>query len=373
MIPRPMLAFGLVLTTVAATATAQVLHGAGALQRITSVAWSRGSLGLGPGELMQRIDADELTGFGVEEAFPGMHVVRGVMLGVRDFGSSTPNNLIDVTIYTEDPLRPNYPDLQQPLGGVTGIVPTGSLFGYQFIPFPNPVPAPAGRDVFLGVKVPGATQTFGGVRLLLLTSSNAFTSYDLAGPGLPSSPPEQNSYRLDRNTTTNALTYLARSQYLVDVLTVTPSGMAGAITNQAHWGVSLSVPGSTSLLSGLHPDAAEPPLHAGRADDVSFLYTDFALPPGFPVAFLASFDGFGPTVPLAQCVPGSVGASCLPSASSFVLGIHLLDSNQQAWRVTTLPPAARNLIRGVSWAQQAVGFDVVVGVLRGSQCVKQTF
>jgi hypothetical protein len=373
MIPPRLLAFGLVLTAFGAAAPAQALHGAGALQRMTSTAWSRGSLGTGPGELVQRFDADELTGFGVEAAFPGMHVVRGVMLGIRDFGFSTPNNLCDISIYTEDPARPNYPDLTQPLGGMTGYPAMNTPFGYQYITFPNPVLAPAGRDVFLGVRVPGANQSFGGVRLLLHTSSSALPTYDLAGPGLPSSPPEASSYRLDRNTTTNALTYLARSQYLVDLLTVTPSGMPTAITNQASYPVSTFVPGSTSLLSGLHPDAATPPLNAGRADDVAFMYSDFVLPPGFPVAFLASFDGFGPTVPLAQHVPGSVGGVCLPSASLFVLGIQLLDSSQQAWMVTTLPPAARNLIRGVAWAQQAIGFDVVVGVLRGSQCGKQTF
>ncbi len=39
------------------------------------------------------------------------------------------------------------------------------------------------------------------------------------------------------------------------------------------------------MLSGLHPDAASPPRNPGRADDVSFVYGDYALPLGSPVLF----------------------------------------------------------------------------------------
>lgn len=364
-----------VLAAASAPLPAQPFQMSGAMLRVQWFAYMRGPFATGAGELLTRFDADDLTGFGVEDAFPGMHVVRGALVGGRDFITPT-THPVDLTLYTEDPARPGYPDLQHPLGGVAALLlPTSSIPSYGFYVFPAPVFAPPGRDLFVGVRIPprsGATP-LSGAWLGFISSSSSLTSYDLAGPGLPSSPPEANSYILYRDVTTNALTYGSRGQLAIDLLTTLPSGMAGAITNQTNYGVSLSRPGTTTLLSGLHPDAADPPLNPGRADDVSFLFHDVDLPPGSMVAFVGSFAGFGPTVRLSNFVPGSRGGLCLGQADLFVLGLAALDANHRASFVTAIPAPARLIARGGSWAQQAIGIHSGDCTLHGTQCARQHF
>ncbi len=356
----------LALLTLPAVAAAQSYQMAGSLLRISSATYSRGTFGTGAGELLQRFDADDLTGYGIEIGTPGMQVVRGVVLGGRDFGGGS--NLVDVTLYTEDPARPGHPDLGAPLGGTTGVQLPGQVLSFAFVYFPAPVRAPLGRDLFVGVRIPPSSGTFAGAWLMVLTGT-----VDVAGPGLPTSPPEANSYRLYRNVTTNGLAYGSRGQFLIDLLTTSPSGMAATISNQASYPVAGLPPGVTTLLSGLHPDAASPPRNAGRADDLAFLFTDVDLVPGSLVAFLASFQGFGIVQPLASLVPGSVGGVCLDQPSAFVTGLGWLDQQRSAAYVTTVAPGARLVLRGASWAQQAIAFDSQNGVLRGSQCARQHF
>ncbi|MBK8101714.1 MAG: hypothetical protein IPK26_31920 [Planctomycetes bacterium] len=62
-----------------------------------------------------------------------------------------------------------------------------------------------------------------------------------------------------------------------------PTRPASAISNTA--------PGTGSFLSGLHPDATNPPFNPGRADDVSLVYLDTQMPNGRPVFFLADSPG----------------------------------------------------------------------------------
>lgn len=369
--------FGLVLATAIALAApstqAQQLQPTGHLLRSITATYTRGSLGQSASELIQRFDADDLRGFGVESAFPGVHVVRGATLGIVDYAGSTPNPQCDVTLYTEDPARPGFPDLTAPLGGVTGIDPGIGLFQFVSIGFPTAVLAPVGRDLFLGVRIPATTSPYWGVRMLFLPGGPGTVTFDRAGPALPTSPPEANSYCLTRDLTTNDLTYEPRGQYLVDLLTTSPSGMASALTNQASWQVSILEPGGTSMLSGLHPDASNAPLNPGRADDVAFVFRDAESVLGWPVVFLGAFADFGPTVPLDQFVPGSVGGSCLDPTASFAMSLRFLNGSLLAAHVTTIPPAARAMIQGLSWTQQAIGLDLNTGTLRGSQCVKQHF
>lgn len=357
---------------IAGLAPAQGTQVAGTLLRSFSFTYSRGGLGLGAGELLQRFDADDLRGFGIEAAFPGVQVVRGIALGVRDFGSSVPNGLFDVTLYSESPTQPGYPDLQAPLGGVTGQQ-SGAPLGLTFVGFPTPVFAPIGRDLFVGVRVPATTSQIGGVRLTVITSSTGGSTFDLAGASLPVSPPEANSYRLYRDLATSTPTYAARGQFHMDLLVSGPSGTPATISNQASYLLSTSPPGASTMLSGLHPDARSPSHNAGRADDVAFVYGDYALPPGSLAVFVAAFADFGPVVPLAQFVPGSVGAACLDQAHAFVLGFATLQADAMCHVVSPIPAPARPWIAGIAWTQQAIGFDAANGTLRGSQCGRQWF
>lgn len=358
--------------TLSGAGYAQTLQIAGSGLTLASVTYTRGPAGYDAGELMMRFDADDMRGYGVESAFPGVQVVRGVALVVRDFGSSTPNNLYDVTIYTESATQPGYPDLAAPLGGSTGLI-AGGGFGYVPIVFATPALAPIGRDLFVGVRVPGTTSQVGGIRLAVFTSNPASSTYDLAGPALPTSPPEENSFRLYRDLTTNAVTYGTRGQYLLDLLTTSPSGSPTTISFQAGYPTSNGAPGASTMISGFHPDAASPPLNAGRADDVAFLYRDLVLALGSPVMFLGAFADFGPLVPLDTYLPGSIGGICLDQGQIMVLGFGTLGFGSQCYLVSPIPAGARPWIRGISWTQQAIGFDTVNGTLHGTQCGKQQF
>lgn len=361
----------------AAVARAQSLHLAGTMQVFYANSFTRGIAGSGAGELIQRFDADDMRGFGIEPAFPGVQIVRGVWLQRTEVGGGVADGGAVVTLYTEDPLRPNYPDLQFPLVSVPASAayypPTPTLFGDTYFAMPFPVPVPIGRDVFVGYTVNATTSQFGGRRLNFLSSNPAATLNDQPGAGLPSSPPEEANYRLFRNTTTDELTYLNGGQFAIDLLTSTPGGCATARTNQSSYAFSGAPTGTTSMLSGLHPDAAFPPRNPGRADDVGFFFVDQVMATGDPVLFLASLTGFGPIMPLDQVVPGSVGGLCLPEADLIPLVIVPLAANDTAYMLWTIEGALRPSLLGMSWVQQAIGLDSVNGVLRGSMCVRQRF
>ena len=354
--------------------SAQALQLAGPMLRTTSVTYTRGPAGLNAGELLQKFAAGDLTGFGIDGAFPGFQVLRGVTMPMRDFGSSVPNSRFDVAVYTESTTQPGYPDLLQPLALVTGASVDPNMFASTTVLFPTPALAPIGRSIFVGIRLPATTSGLGGVRLTLISSSTAGSTFDLAGPGLPTTPVEENSYRLYRDLVTNTVTYSARGQYQMDLLTTSPSGMPAARTNQLSYPVSQIPPGSTTMLSGLHPDAASPPLQAGRADELAFVYGDYVLAPGSLVLFLGAFADFGPVVPLTQYAAGSLGGTCLDQPSTFVLGfVPHGTQGSQTWFVTTIPTVARTTLRGLAWTQQAIGFDAGNGSLRGSLCGKQRF
>lgn len=346
---------------------------AGTSQRTVANSYTRAMAGFGAGELLQKFDADQLRGFGIEAAFPNVQTVRGVVLQVRDFGSSVPDGSFTLSLYTEDPLRPDFPELSSPLVSLPGLIANGFPLGVTTVVFPNPVGVPIGRDLFVGVRVNAMTSQFGGTRLNVLFGNAGASNYELPGGGLPTSPPEQASHRLFRDVVTDAVTYQSSGQYMIDLLTSAPSGFPSALTNQANYALSTIVPGCTTMLSGLHPDAASPPRRPGRVDEVGFVYTDPLLAPGDPVLFVASFGTFGPIVPLHQLVPGSVGGLCLPTTDLFPLGIVALGAGNSAFLMQTLDPAVRPALHGQAWVQQAIGYDLVNGVLRGSQCGRQRF
>lgn len=347
---------------------AQAPQLAGSVLRFQTTSYTRGIFGAGggAGELMQRFDASDITGYGVEPGSPGMHVIRGVVFVAQTFVSTNP---VTISLYTEDPARPDYPDLQHPLGGVGGLHPT-NFPTVNTVIFPTPIAAPSGRDLFVAFGIAAETQSFAGSWLGFVRGTPSATSpYDLAGPAMPTSPPEANSNLLYRDLATDVLTYAGRGQYFLDLLTTSPSGFVTARTNQAY---QLGFPGITTLMSGLHPDAASPPLHPGRADDIGFVFADWGNTVGSAVTFLASFQGFGPEVPLAHLVPGSLGALCLDPASTLVIGYGLLDNQHSAALLVPIPAAVRPILGGATFSQQAIGLGAA-GALRGSQCVTQRF
>ena len=366
----PAIRFALCLLGITAACAAQMFP-AGTSLAASSVLFTRGGAGLGEGELIQRFDADDWRGFGVGPNYQGFQEVLGVRLAGRDFGSNTINGLVDVYVYGEDAANPNFPDLTAPLAQQANVA-LPSLFGATAVLFASPALLPTGQDLFVGVRVKPTSSNFGGARLAMLPGYAAGSNYDLAGAGMPTTPAVHNSYRMFRNLTSNALTPESRGQYMIELFTSTPSGAPTARTNQANFIQSTAPTGSTSMMSGLHPDAASPPHNAGRADEIGFLYGDSSITAQSPVAFLAAFADFGSNVPLANAIPGSLGGICLDSAAMFPLGIGFVFNNR-AWYGTPLPPAARAVLSGQFWTQQAVALDTTTGTLRGTQCGKQHF
>ncbi|HEX5054163.1 MAG TPA: hypothetical protein VFZ65_20460 [Planctomycetota bacterium] len=338
---------------------------AGSWLRLSTLTMSSGPNGPNGTEIIQRFDADQLRGFGIESGHPGVQVVRGARLLSQAFGSSIPNNNIAVTLYTEDPARPGYPDLSAPLAQVTNVPPVGT-FGPTDAVFPTPGLAPIGRDVFVGVHLNPPAGAFGTTVGLIYGYLSGSSSIVLPGGAMPSSPPEANSFRLYRDVTNNALTYGTRAQYLIDLLIEGPSGMPTAVF------IPGAAPGSTTLLAGLYPDATNPPFNSGRADNSGFIFSDVTITEGSPVAFLAAFADFGPIVALDSLIPGSRGGLCLEPTALFPLTVGIV-TNHEVWIETPIPPAVRLTIGGQSWTQQAVGFDLATGTLRGTQCGKQSF
>jgi hypothetical protein len=340
--------------------TAQ-LQPAGTSLGTSTTTVTRGGVGNGTGELLQRFDADQLHGFGADAAHPGFQVVHGVQLLAQSFGTSIPDSSMTVSIYTEDPNNPNYPDLTQSLASVASVWP-GFGFSPAIANFPQPALCPVGMDVFVGIQL-NAASSF-GTMIGVLYGTQGSSSFELCGGAMPTSPPDQNSYRLLRQTGANTATYQSRGTYLCDLLTEAPSGAAGAVF------IPTVGPGSTSMLSGLYPDASNPPHNNNRADNLSFVYRDYGIAASSPVAYIAAFAGFGPLVPLATLVPGSVGGLCLDQAQLFPLAVGVTN-NGYHWVETVVPASVRLVISGTSWTQQAIGFDLATGTLRGTQCVRQ--
>lgn len=359
-----------------AAATGQQLQFAGTMQRNQPGGFTRGSAGSNAGELLQRFDADDMRGFGIEPGFPGVQVVRGIWMQAKTILPGFSDGGPRLSLYIEDPLRPNFPDLQSPLfvwNSAVGVSPPLAVNGDTYFALPTPVMVPIGQDLFVGYTVNASSGPVNGRMINILPSSATSTTGDLPGAGMPLSPPEEAGIRLFRNLTTDAMHYEVGGQYMIELITATPSGFPTALTNQGNFNVGLTPPGGTSMLSGLHPDAAFPPRNAGRADDVGFLFTDQGMQAGDPVLFLASLSGFGPVTPLDQMAPGSVGALCLPDLDAIPLAIVPLGTNFRASIVWTIDSAVRPLLLGNSWALQAIGYDSVDGVLRGSMCCRQRF
>lgn len=356
----------LAVLSLCAAVAAQTPQPTGTLLRANANLFTRGGAGLGPGELLQRFDSELVTGFGTDPQQPQVQWVDGVLLQCLDFGSNVPDGRFTVTLYTEDPVRSGYPDLAQPLGSQPGVLCTVPAFSNLPVFFAAPLATPAGRDLFVGVRINATTSNYFGTRLNVLTSTTTNSVYDLAGPGLPASPPEQASFQLFRNLASNTLTYQSRGQYMIDLLVRGPSGAPTAITNQPHYPISNPI-GTTSMLSGNHPDAASPPANAGRADDVGYLFRDVDLPAGSAVVFLAAFAPLAAPVPLAQFVPGSVGSSCLDPRVQFALGVATTGPGLDAAFLTSIPGPARLMVRGLSFGQQAIGLTAT-GSLRGAPC-----
>jgi hypothetical protein len=341
----------------------------GSLYNVTPSTASRGSLLANGGVLFNRFDFDDSRGFGMTGA-PGSVVVEGFVVQLQDYDGATAETY-SVALYQEDPVNAGMPLINAPVvtvGPFTSPTGTGPLSFGNTVTFP-PVTVFASQDLFVGVVLGAAPNwpidglavqtSLGGQRLPLV--------WDDPGPA----PIQHSGYGGRYDPTFNLLGYpstFTPRQYMVDLVTRTPGGTATAITNQASYPISNTAPGTASMFSAYHPDAQRPPVHTGRADDLGYVYLDTAMPAGSPVFFFADLGSFGPPVPLAPFVPGSVGVFCLnPSAAT--LGLGFLLSGEAAW-ITVIPATARPTIGGLPFLQQGICLDPVNGLLRAAPCTR---
>jgi hypothetical protein len=284
-------------------------------------------------------------------------------------------------VFTESATQPNYPDLSAPLGTI-GPIPTpvntatGPIAWEFTANFATPVLAPASADVFVGVELPnpavGNYPTDGMSCWALYYVSVTSGISDLPGTAHPTLPPEQvgNGGWYVASPQTGPFYAVTPRQWKIEPIIAGATGIAGTITNQTTAPSSNLAPGTSSQGSGLYPDALNPPLNAGRVDDVAGRWFKSNTPNNTAVLFVLAFN-FGPEIPASGMLAGSTGVLCLDLATTTVIGIQLT-TNNQAFQVISIPAAARSVISGMSIVHQSAGLNAAGGV-DASPCTKQMF
>lgn len=325
-----------------------------------------------------RLDKEFYAGWGIDPANPGMRQILGMRADLQDQVGTSPETF-RFLVFTESAAQPNYPDVSTPLGTI-GPIPTpastatGPVAWTFTASFTTPVLAPASADVYLGVELPnpavGTYPTDGMSCWALYYVSVTSGISDLPGTAHPSSPPEvvgNGGFYVPSPLTGPFYTVTPR-QWKIEPILAGATGVAGTITNQTTAPASNLAPGTSSQGSGLYPDALNPPLNAGRVDDVAGRWFKSNTPNNTPVFFVLSFH-FGPEIPASGLLAGSTGVVCVDLPSTTVIGIQLT-TNNQAFQVISIPAAARAVIGGMTIVHQAAGLNAAGGV-DASPCMKQ--
>jgi len=351
-------------------------------------ATSRGAVGINAGEVMTRIDGEELAGWGAQT--PGFRTVTSLFYVVQDQNAATPENY-DIKLYPEDPLNPGFPQLTAGVvyrAGIAGPTGTGIVALAMTVPPATPgvgdsVPIQGGGDVFVSFAVPAAGWSADGLSFHIVLGyapSASFTVYDIPGLAQGPTPPPAgapwNSHGLSFIPPA-AISYSGRRNINIDVAHTTSGGRALAITNQtsyvasnnpppAGWGPA---PGTGDMLSGVNPDAVGG--NPGRVDDMTMEYYRTGMGTGALVVFLYDLGSFGPEVPVSFFTPGT-GMLCLNLLSMQTLGVVINTTLDEAWLVTSFPAPARPLLAGLPVTQQAASLDAT-GQVHASPCSRQVF
>ncbi|GAB4142391.1 MAG: hypothetical protein Fur0037_09590 [Planctomycetota bacterium] len=359
----------------------------GLLNRTDTSYTSRGSTTIpnqNPSQVFGRMDHETYESWGYDPANPGMHRITGMHAYLQDQVGTTPETY-SFLIYTEDASAPNFPDVTAPLGSV-GPLPTpassatGAVAWSLVASFATPILAPSTADVFLAVGLPqpasGVWPADGMSCHALYYVTTASGVFDLPGASHPTAPPEEvgNGGWYVPNPPTGPIppTYTVTArQWKIEPIVLGATGLAGAITNQTSAALSNTAPGTSSQSSGLYPDAQNPPLNAGRVDDIANRWFMTSAGAGTPVLFFMGLGGFGPEIPLNAMVPGSTGAVCLNMGFMSLLGFGLTSTTGEAYQVIAIPAPARSTIAGLAILHQAVGLNVATGGLDANGCTRQ--
>jgi hypothetical protein len=370
----------------AASASAQDFLGI--MNRTDTSFTSRGSTTIpntNPSQVLERLDKEHYAGWGVSPANPGMRAIVGMHAWLQDQIGTTPETF-GFVVYTENLAAPNYADVTTPLGSV-GPLPTpanavtGAIAFEVTASFATPVLAPASGDVFVAVDLPqpvvGGPWPADGMSCHALYyvgvgGTGPATYFDLAGASLPTTPPEQagNGSWYVPSPATGPLYTVTPRQWKVEPIVNGAAGVAGTITNQISLPSSSTAPGTSSQGSGLHPDAANPPLNAGRTDDLAGRWIRTGTPTNTPVFFLMDLGTFGTEIPVSAFLAGSTGVLCLNPASMVVVGL-TFTVGSEAFLQITIPTAARARVAGLNVLHQAAALNVVTATADANGCTRQ--
>lgn len=371
----PLLSTGLLLV---ATASAQNLPLYGFMYN-----WDR--LGIGNGitvytrgtpmqeEVLTRIDSDDYKDWALDAN--GMVSVQGMMLFVLDANDGT-QETFNLVAYPEDPLMADFPDLTAQAVNVPIVFPptppgmTPGQRAYRFNPqgITTPVVLPNGVDLFFGTSLPtmiSGMQPFDGLFVGSLnddTTTMAPFPFDVPGPaGQVGARIGQDSYvcfvingaPMYPGTAPGNIMQLGID---IEVASGGVGGVALATTPQVRYPESNAPFGTSSLLSGMHPDIQ-------RGDDIGFGVVSHTsqVPSGsLTVVMLALGPSPIGSIPIGQLAPAanspnSHGNVCIDftAKADFLTFLmpgtapNVLPGQLQGQVISTLSASARQIVAGL--------------------------
>jgi len=353
----------------------------GLLNRTDTSFTSRGSTtgpNTNPSFAFVRIDQEHYGGWGIDPANLGMRSIQGVHVFLQDQIGSTPETF-GVTIYGEDPAAPDFPEITTPFGSMTGVPVAGTAAGAQvfdvLVTFATPMQVPVGMDVFPAIELPqpaGNTWPADGLSVhALYYGSTTSGLFDEPGASHPTASVYGNSgYHVPVLSVGPTYTTTPR-QWKIEPILLGATGVACTITNQVSAPLSNTAPGSSSMASGLHPDATNPPLNMGRVDDIANRWYRSSATDGTLVLFFIDLGPLGLEIPANLLVPRSTGVACLNTVTAEFVGIGFTLAGE-ASHVIQIPAAVRSGLAGLSVSHQAAALNAAGGVDL-SICTRQVF
>jgi len=362
----------------------------GIMNRTDTSFTSRGSVttpNVNPSQVLGRIDKEYYAGWGVDPLNPGMRAIRGLHFFIQDQIGNTPDNY-GILVCTEG-ATPNFPDVTAPLAtaGPFAIPPstvTTAVAWEVTANFTTPVLAPATGDVFVGIDLPqpvvGGPWPADGPSVhaqyyVPVTSGGVVGLSDLPGSAHPTTPPEEvgNGCWYVPSLPAGPTYTITPRMWKVEPVVDGAAGVAGTITNQTTAPLSNLAPGTSSMGSGRHPDSRNPPLNAGRVDDVAGRWFKAGTTDGSLVFFLMDFGTFsGVEIPVSSLLAGSTGVLCLNPSSMVVVSI-VPTLTGEAFQTITIPAGARLQIAGTSVMHQSAALNATTGGVDANGCSRQVF
>jgi hypothetical protein len=320
-----------------------------------------------------RFDVDRYAGWGVNPANPGNREITGLHFFIQDQDLATQDSF-SLVAYTEDPANLGYPNVAAPLA-TTGnfVLPIGTGAGAYNLTanFANPVSVPSNADLYVGVSqnTAWATGTTDGCSIWATSGNGTAATTDRPGASAPTTAPD-NTYGGYFVPSTLVVAYSSSRQFHIEPIIATAAGVASAL----HYADTLhpaanTAPGTSCMFSAQFPDGANPPLNAGRADDLGMTFVKTGIPDGSLVFWLVEVgSSFAPfEIPVSNFLAGSSGVLCLNLGNYQTVGFSVTASGV-ATNVLVFPGSARTSLAGLPLMQQAAALDLTTFLITAGPC-----